>query len=126
MKQYTREALLNRARFDGEMADSMIRSPSGADQADSEFYRLRRLFWIALWEGFDRVVARDTFIARWRVYAAGQQAKVDAAHKTKRGPYQGQSAIHYRWVPPEKAEQDVDVIQAELGDGRRRPVPRSP
>lgn len=117
MTTYTREQLLDHVRNDGARAESMLRSWSGADQADSEYYRLRRLFWVALYEGESREAARAAFVARWRAYAAEQQKKVDAAPKLKRGPSRGQSAIAHRWVDPEKAESDVVVLQAEVHRG---------
>lgn len=112
MTIYTQEQLLYRMRCDGGLAESMIRSWSGADQADSEFYRLRRLFWVALWEGKDHESARADFVARWRAYAAANNARVDAAPKIKRGPSRGHSAISHRWVDPEKAESDIVTLQA--------------
>lgn len=112
MTSYTQEQLLDRMRSDGSLAESMLRSWSGADQADSEFYRLRRLFWVALWEGKDRDEARTAFVAQWRAYAAQNNAKVDAAVKIKRGPCSGHSAIAHRWVDPERAECDIVTLQA--------------
>lgn len=117
MTTYTKDQLLDCMRNDGDLHAYMVKSWSGADQADSEYYRLRRLFWVALYEGKDRDDARAEFIARWRAYAAAQQKKVDSAPKLKRGPSRGQSAIAHRWVDPEKAESDVVVLQAEVHRG---------
>lgn len=108
------EELLSRAKGDFQLEESMLRSMSGADQADSEYFRLRRLFWLALRDGVPHAEARANLIAAWRAYAEGQQKKVDAAPKIRRGPMSGHSAISHRWVSPEKAEADIDVLQARL------------
>ena len=106
--------LLYRAKCDGEHFEFMIHSMSGADQADSEFYRLRRLFWLALRDGKPHAEARAAFIASWRAYAEAQQAKVARAPRIRRGPSAGHSAIGHRWVPLDKAEGDIEVLQARL------------
>lgn len=112
MRRYTKAQLLERARFDGETSDAMYRSFSGTDVAEADYWRLRRLFWVDLWNERDAVAARTEFLERWRAYAASNNAKVDAAPKTKRGPMSGHSVIAYRWVSPDKAQNDVDVLQA--------------
>lgn len=78
--------------------ESMLRSFSGADQADSEVFRIERLLWVQIWEGrsFDAAFADCDRL--WQAYAVAQQKKVADAPKTQRGPYQGQSVIQHRWV----------------------------
>lgn len=97
-----REELFACARTEGERGDAMLRSFSGADQADSEkHFCARRVFVAIAHEGLtvDDAIARED--ARWRAYAKEQAAKVAAAPKIKRGPSRGQSVISHRWVDPE-------------------------
>lgn len=112
-RSYSKDELLRMMKMDGGMFDSYIRSFSGADQAESEYFRLRRLFWVDLYEGKPATEAREKFIRSWRSYAAQNNAKVAAAPKIKRGPSRGHSAMSHRWVSEDKAETDVLVLQAE-------------
>ncbi len=89
-------------RHEGERADSMIRSFSGADQADSEIHRIARRFYVQIWEGRTFAEASADCERQWREYAAAQKAKVDAAPKIKRGPSRGHSSISHRWVDPDR------------------------
>lgn len=97
-----KEALYVCARDAYAQGESMLKSFSGADQADSELYILARAFYVDVADGAPIDAALDRQEARWRQYAAGQKAKVDAAPKIKRGPMQGHSAISHRWVDPER------------------------
>jgi hypothetical protein len=97
-----KERLYESARTAGEHGDSMLRSFSGADQADSEMYFGARRVYVAVSLGTALETALAIEERRWRAYAAEQAAKVAAAPKIKRGPSAGQSAISYRWVDPEK------------------------
>jgi hypothetical protein len=96
-----RQAYLQEARRAGERADRMLQSFSGADQADSEAYRLVRLVWIDLYDGKDLEESLARHEATWRKYAAEQARKVAAAPKLRRGPSAGHSAIAHRWVSPD-------------------------
>lgn len=90
-------------RQDLAASERAYRSASGTTVAeDGEFYRLRRLFWQKLVEGLTVEAAIGWFDAEWRAYAQMNNKKVDTAAKFKRGPYEGTSVIHYRWVSPEK------------------------
>ena len=96
------EKLFAQMRYHDAAYDSMLKSMSGADQADAEGERICRLFYGALWEGTDIETALTSCEQMWRDYAEKNNARVNAAPKTSRGPYQGQSVIHYRWTSPER------------------------
>lgn len=99
-----REGLFDLARDSAAMADSMLRSFSGADQADSEAHFCARRVYVAVATGSELEAALAAEDRRWRAYAAEQARKVDAAPKIKRGPCSGQSVISHRWVSPDKFE----------------------
>ena len=93
--------LFEQMRRCGEQHEWMVRSMSGADQAESELPRIQRLFYVAIWSGIGVEEAIADCDRQWRAYVQKNNARVDAAPKTKRGPYEGASSIHYRWVSPE-------------------------
>jgi hypothetical protein len=93
-----KEALYECARTAGARADSMLRSFSGADQADSECFFCERRVYVAVADGVEPEVAIAREDTVWRAYAKAQDAKVVAAPKIKRGPMQGHSVISHRWV----------------------------
>jgi hypothetical protein len=103
--------LYSLARSSGERADSMLRSFSGADQADSELYFGERRVYVALAAGGNLETALAIEDARWRAYAKEQAAKVAAAPKIKRGPSQGHSVISHRWVNPEAFQSTANHIR---------------
>jgi hypothetical protein len=84
------------------LGEAGLRSFSGADQADSEYWFGQARVYGAVLSGVpleDALAGED---ARWRAYAAEQQAKVSAAPKIRRGPSEGHSSIAHRWVSAEK------------------------
>jgi len=95
------EKLFVQMRRHDEQHAFMIKSWSGSDQAESELPRMQRLFYVAVWSGVDIEDALREGDRTWRAYAAMNNARVEAAPKTRHGLYQGQSCIHYRWVSPE-------------------------
>ena len=122
MTAQEREELWNCARQAGEQSDAMLRSFSGADQADSYAYSEQRRVYVEVGlHGFD-VLERELEAAdkRWRDYAAKQAAKVDAAPKIKRGPSRGHSAISHRWVSPDKFAGMMGHIRAMVRICRER------
>jgi hypothetical protein len=107
-----KEALLaEAARLASAEHDVYRRAMSGADMAEAPAYGMaaRALRAVAgvLPNGvgdcppvtLDEALARAD--AEWRAYAEKANAKVAAAPKIKRGPYQGASSMHYRWVSPD-------------------------
>lgn len=107
-----KEVLYAAARTAGSLGDSMLRSFSGADQADSEAYYGERRVYVAIAGGTDIETAIAAEDARWRAYAAQQAAKVEAAPKLSRGSMRGQSVISHRWVDPEKFTTRAGHIRA--------------
>ena len=97
-----KQALFKLAIDAGNIGDSLIRSFSGADQADSEAYFCERRVYIDVALGKDLEDSLTREDARWRSYAKEQVAKVAAAPKIRRGPSQGHSVIAHRWVDSEK------------------------
>ena len=107
-----REALFVLARDSYALGESMLRSWSGADQADSEMhFCARRVYaflgdtgpndtWDPTCANLETLIAEQD--ARWRSYAAAQAVKVESAPKIRRGPSAGHSVISHRWVDPEK------------------------
>jgi hypothetical protein len=71
---------------------------SGTDTAEAPLHGLMADLFGAYANGLDAFAACD---ARWRAYAAEQQARVAAAPKIKRGPSSGHSVIGHRWVSPD-------------------------
>jgi hypothetical protein len=96
-----KEELFSLARDAYAQGESMLKSFSGADQADSEkYFGANRVYVaIALGGNVETEIAKED--ARWRAYAKEQAAKVAAAPKIKRGPSRGHSVISHRWVDPE-------------------------
>ena len=106
-----REALFVLARDSYAQGEAMLRSWSGADQADSELYFcVRRVYaflgdtgpngtWDPTCANLEALLAEQD--ACWRSYAAAQSVKVEKAPKIKRGPSSGHSVISHRWVSPE-------------------------
>jgi len=105
-------SLLDLARSDGERAERQYKSGSGTDQAEAEYYRLRRLFWIALHEGQTFDAAFKALDDAWRSYTARNNDRVNVAPKIKRGPCAGQSVIAHRYVSPDKAKSNVPYLRA--------------
>lgn len=97
-----KERLYACARDAGALGDAMLKSFSGADQADSEVYFCERRVYVAVADGQSVEAAIVIEDRRWRRYAAEQAAKVNAAPKIKRGPSAGLSVISHRWVDPDK------------------------
>lgn len=102
MSAARKEALYQCARDAYALGESLLKSFSGADQADSEAYFCARRVYVAVAGEIDLEVAIAAEDKRWRAYAAEQAVKVAAAPKIKRGPSQGHSVISHRWVDPEK------------------------
>ena len=98
------EQYYDRARKAYAQYENALKSMSGSDVADSEIFRLERLFWIALSQDVSIDQAFITFNREWRQYAKYNNAKVEEAPKQKYGPCSGQSVISHRWVSPELAE----------------------
>ena len=122
MTEAEREELWKCARQAGERSDSMLRSFSGADQADSQAYSEERRVYVEVGlHGFD-VLERELAAAdaRWRAYATVQAAKVDAAPRIKRGPSRGHSVISHRWVSPDKFAGMMGHIRAMVRICRER------
>lgn len=94
------EKLFVQMRQSMALGDTALKSMSGADVAGSEMYFIQRRVYVMFWEGVDRETAIAEGERQWMAYAAQNNAKVDAAPKTKRGPYEGASSIHYRWTDP--------------------------
>lgn len=117
------EFLYREARIDHERYERDIRSNSGADRAESEFYRMRRKFWIALSEHKPYTEALAEFDREWREYAEQNNAKVSAAPKIKRGPMSGHSTISARWVSPDKVQADVSNLlrTSQVADTKEAP-----
>jgi hypothetical protein len=109
-----RKSIFNLAAQAAQIGDGMIRSMSGADQADSEVYFCMRRVYVAFAQGvpLEEAIAKED--AYWRAYAKKQGEKVDAAPKIKRGPYRGVSAIQHRWVDPEKFQTHARHIRAMI------------
>lgn len=119
------EALHKYARDAGEVAMSMLRSPSGACQAASELYfgaaRVYRA--VAAGQGMEQAIAAED--ARWRAYAVEQERKVTQAPKRRSGPCAGHSVIDHRWVSPDafsyKAIHIREMVRlAQDADERRK------
>jgi hypothetical protein len=98
------EQLFVQMRQLGQQHEYMIKSMSGADQADSEMPRIQRLFYVAIWQGIGIEESLADCERQWRSYAAKNNARVEDAPKVSRGPYHGASSIHYRWVSPDRFE----------------------
>lgn len=83
-----------------------MRSLSGTDHAEAELYfETSRVYTqIALGQDLEEAISEGD--RRWREYANVMQRKVAEAGKLRRGPYSGQSVIHYRWV-------SLDAFQLE-------------
>lgn len=97
-----KEALFQCARDAGAAGDAKLKSWSGADQADSELdFGARRVYVAVAHEGVDLEIAIAREDTRWRLYAAEQACKVEAAPKIKHGPSAGHSVIGHRWVNPD-------------------------
>lgn len=96
-----RERLMESARFYRKMFDSMMNGMSGADRADAYKYDLVAdgLGCIASGKELEATIAM--LRAKWETYAKLNNARVEAAPKVKRGPYSGQSCIHYQHVSPD-------------------------
>ena len=94
------EKLFVQMRQSGAMAESGYRSMSGADVAGAEIHYIVRRVYVLFWEGVEREAAIAEGERQWIAYATENNVKVNAAPKTKRGPYQGASVIHYRWTDP--------------------------
>jgi hypothetical protein len=119
-----REALLALARESYAQGERMLKSFSGADQADSEMYFCEnRVYAFAGDDGSHKDETWDATLAnleaiiayqdkRWRDYAAGQARKVGTAPKIKRGPSRGHSVISHRWVDPEAFQMRARHIRA--------------
>lgn len=102
ISELQKQRLYECARIARDRADAMLRSFSGADQADSEAFFCERRVYIAVADGESLDDVLKTEDARWRAYATEQAKKVNDAPKIKRGPMCGHSAISHRWVSPEK------------------------
>ena len=107
---------LDMAKRAGERCESAYRSFSGTDVAEAELYRLERVCWLNLNNGWTLEASLWKFDADWRKYAAENNAKVTAAGKIRRGPRAGQSCIEHRWVSPELAECKSNHIRAMAKD----------
>jgi hypothetical protein len=95
-----------------QQGEAMLRSFSGADQADSECFFCARRVYVAVAKGGDIEAAIAREDARWRKYAVEQADKVARAPKIKRGPMSGHSAISHRWVSPDKFSDYARHIRA--------------
>jgi hypothetical protein len=117
--------LLDLARRDDERSEKMYKSWSGTTVAEAEYYRLRGLFWIDLYNGqaFGRPLTFDEAFAQldfaWRAYAQANNARVENAPKIKYGPCAGQSTIDHRWVNPDMAESDIPDLIYMAGKAKR-------
>jgi len=78
---------------------------SGADRAEAPLYACVRRFYERVAGGEDSRAVFASEDARWRAYAAENNAKVEAAPRIRRGPMSGASSIHYRHTSPEMFEQ---------------------
>lgn len=94
------EKLFVRMRQSGALCEAGYRSFSGADVAGAEIYAIERRVYVLFWEGVERELAIADGERQWLKYAEENNAKVNAAPKTRRGPYAGASSIHYRWTDP--------------------------
>jgi len=106
------EKLYECARQSRALGDAMIRSFSGADQAESELYYGERRVYVAVAQGTDLEAAIEAEDKRWRAYAESQRKKVEEAPRIKSGPYAGASSIHHRWVSPDGFETKARHIRA--------------
>jgi len=77
-------------------------SYSGTDRAEGEVFRCLELCYLAIAGGAEIEAAIADQDARWRQYAAENNAKVEAAPKIRRGGSAGLSVISHRWVSPEE------------------------
>ncbi len=93
-----REALFKLSVAAYAQGDYMIKSFSGADQADSEkYYGMGRVYCnVARGQELEFAIAAED--KRWRAYAEENHKKVNEAPKIKRGPSSGQSVLSHRWV----------------------------
>lgn len=116
-----REALFVLARQSYAQGEHMLKSFSGADQADSELYFCEnRIYafagawgdapWDPMLSNLESLIAEQD--KRWRDYAAGQARKVAEAPKIKLGPSSGHSVISHRWVDPEAFQTKARHIRA--------------
>ena len=78
------------------------KSMSGADVSGAPMYAVQIRAYTRVWEGCDPELAITLADREWRSYAAENNRKIEAAPKTKRGPYSGQSVIHYRYTDPDR------------------------
>lgn len=105
------ERLFKLARQYRDMASRAYSGMSGADRAEApaQDYTADAFGCIAQGKDIDAVL--ELLDRKWRAYAAEQQARVEAAPKTKHGPYSGQSSIHYRWVSADHFESKARHIR---------------
>ena len=115
------EKLYKFARDAYAMGDARLRSPSGADQAESELeFGASRVYVDIAHKGMDVEEAIAKEDARWRAYAAEQIRKVEAAPKIKRGPSSGHSVISHRWVNPDGFQTKAIHIRAMVRMAREQ------
>lgn len=104
--------LFYQAELSYSLAESMRRSGSGSDQADSEIYMSESRVFRAVATGKDLETVLADEDRKWRSYAADQAAKVAAAPKIGRGPSRGHSVIAHRWVNPEMFTAKMSHLRA--------------
>ena len=82
----------------------MVNGMSGSDQSDSVIHLHASHAYKAMARGVplaEAIVAEDV---KFREAAREVNERVKGASKTERGPYQGQSSMHHRWLNPEGFE----------------------
>ena len=104
--------LFEQMRQLGTQHEFMVNSMSGTSQAESELPRIQRLFYVAIWSGHGVEESISECDQKWRSYAEKNNARVEAAPKTMRGPYEGASNIHYRWVNPDRFTDSAQHLRA--------------
>lgn len=106
------ERLFALARNAGDRWMASWNAWSGADRAEGEVFRYVRDVYVAAAQGEDVDAAVAKADTAWRVYAAQNNARIDAAPKIKRGPSSGHSVIGHRYTSP-------DLFQTQLIHIRR-------
>lgn len=95
------EKLMSSARMYRDIETRAYSGFSGTDCAEAPKHGFTADALACLAEGKDLDATIALFSAKWRAYAAENNAKVAAAPRIKRGPSSGHSVIAYRWVSPE-------------------------
>jgi hypothetical protein len=105
------ERLFALARQYRDMATRAYSGMSGADrvEAPAHDYTADAFGCIAQGKDVESVIA--LFDSKWRAYAAEQVERVNAAPKTTRGPYSGQSSAHYKWVSADHFQHKAILIR---------------